>query len=338
MADDDRAVVVGITKYPELGDLDGPENDAREFHGWLIDPDGGAVPDDPNVDLILSSDYPPAADPLDAEPTTQAVERAFAALVGLGMKNAGRAGRRLYIFMAGHGFAPSLEAAALLMANAARGRTGYHISGQPYADWFRQAAFFDEVVLFMDCCRENYPRAPLRPPPFEAMSAAHPARYVYGLATEWSQAARERPWNGTVRGVFSRTLVSGLRSAHDSQGSITGASLEAYVFNAIKADGPDGEQVQEPKFSYDKMHDITFVAGKPKPRYHVHVRLGPGTKGQTVEMQEGQSFQPIPGQKTNESLWEWDLGERGIYKVVLSGGGEKYVEVTGELREIDVEF
>ncbi len=35
MAVDDRAIVVGISHYPALGDLAGPENDASAFAEWL---------------------------------------------------------------------------------------------------------------------------------------------------------------------------------------------------------------------------------------------------------------------------------------------------------------
>jgi uncharacterized caspase-like protein len=37
MACNDYALVVGISKYPALGDLSGPENDARDFRDWLIE-------------------------------------------------------------------------------------------------------------------------------------------------------------------------------------------------------------------------------------------------------------------------------------------------------------
>ena len=38
MADTDWAIVVGITKYPELDSLDGSENDANDFYAWLVSP------------------------------------------------------------------------------------------------------------------------------------------------------------------------------------------------------------------------------------------------------------------------------------------------------------
>jgi Caspase domain len=334
MAGTDRAVVVGITRYPDLGDLQGPENDAQAFRDWLVDPTGGAVPAD-NVRLILSSAYPASTSVLDAEPSNAAVENAFDELYQLGDENQGKAGRRLYIFMAGHGFAPTLTSSALLMANATHGRAGYNTAGRLYADWFRQARFFDEVVLFMDCCRENYPRAPLRPVPYETRTANHLARYYYGFATEWSDAARERPWNGLVRGVFSRSVLSGLRAASTPGGAITGASLEAFVFNSIGEGAPEGEDRQEPKFDYDKMNDITFARGIAQ--YRLHATLGPPFAGQTPTLLGGSPLSVIAGTQVPEG-WVWDLQARGIYKMILSGGTEHYVEVTGEQEQVDVAF
>ena len=73
MARDDHAIVVGISRYPGLGDLAGPENDAGEFTRWLLSPTGGDVPGE-HVRTIVSSDYPAPPDPHTAEPTVAAVQ------------------------------------------------------------------------------------------------------------------------------------------------------------------------------------------------------------------------------------------------------------------------
>src|SRR5713226_2019709 len=162
VAADDRAIVVGISRYPALGDLAGPENDAKAFDAWLRSASGGDVPGD-NIDRILSSDFPPCQNAVSAKPTAEAVKEAIDKLHFIGESGGAYVGRRLYLFMAGHGFAPSYTDAALLMANAAINRTGHHFPGRPYADWFRESAFFKEVVLLMDCCGENYKLSPPQP-------------------------------------------------------------------------------------------------------------------------------------------------------------------------------
>ena len=215
MAADDRAIVVGISHYPGLDTeetkLAGPENDARDFIEWLTSSAGGDVPNG-SVCRILSSDYSPAADPSRAKPTTEALREAIDQLHDLGKNHGGRAGRRLYLFLAGHGFAPDVDEAALLMANAAKGRTGHHFPGRLYANWFRQAEFFKEVVLFMDCCRENYPRSPLQKCHLEIVTGHKEAHYCYGFATSFSRPARESAdSDGVVHGVFTTALLAGLR-------------------------------------------------------------------------------------------------------------------------------
>ena len=62
MSKQDHAVVVGITNYPSLSQLKGPENDAKAFRDWLVDKDGGAIPKG-NVSCILSSQFAETNDP-----------------------------------------------------------------------------------------------------------------------------------------------------------------------------------------------------------------------------------------------------------------------------------
>jgi uncharacterized caspase-like protein len=241
----DQAVVVGVGWYPNLDELKGPVNDATEFARWLTAPAGGGLCT-PQVRLILSP--PPGADPGAARPVAWQVQEAFDDLDAIARVNRAngrglRVGRRLYLYFAGHGFAPHDpfaprdEHTALLMANASRERAGYHISGTGYADWFYRAGYFDEVLLFMDCCREVFTSAPLTVPHFsEVIDPDAPNRVLtfYGFATFWSRLSREQPmqqFNGMVRGVFTTALLAGLQGgARDAAGRVTGASLRNYLF------------------------------------------------------------------------------------------------------------
>ena len=164
----DHAIVVGITKYPGISDLEGPENDARWFHGWLIKKN--LVSKD-NAALIVSSDFKPmkstATLARHALPSTAAVDSAFERLLALG-GDEGVVGDRLYLFFSGHGFAQTLDEAALLMSNCdlQTGATGHHVNAVRYADFFAMSAYFNEVVLFMDCCRDDLVQVPARLPPW----------------------------------------------------------------------------------------------------------------------------------------------------------------------------
>src|SRR5215469_9037175 len=91
VAADDRAIVVGISRYPDLGDLAGSENDARAFDEWLKSETGGEVPKN-NVRLILSSHFPKETEARHAKPTVQALEEALDELYDLGKNHGGHAG------------------------------------------------------------------------------------------------------------------------------------------------------------------------------------------------------------------------------------------------------
>jgi uncharacterized caspase-like protein len=337
MAADDRAIVVGVKDYPSLGNLDGPENDAKDFQAWLLDDEGGAVPPD-NVRRILSSDFQATQNPLDAEPTTVRLERAFDELYELGDSRNGKVGRRLYIYLAGHGFAPSLEDAALLMANAGRGRSGHHVSGRNYANWFRQSAFFDEVVLFMDCCREHSARAGVRPVPYDPLSARAPARHLYGFATEWSRASRERPVGakGQIQGLFTVALLAGLRGGapRNPAGQVTAETLVNFVHSYLPQ-LTEAQQVerQDPDFDYYKPAPIVFSSAPPV-RFHLRVTLSAADAGKTVEVLDG-TFQPVAGTKTSLAQWEWDV-PAGMYKVQVQGGPSRVLELIGAGGPVDV--
>jgi hypothetical protein len=372
MGANDYAIVVGISKYPALGDLDGPEADAKDFFDWLVDPKGGAVPNDPDhISLLLSSNYPPAPVQLKAKPQVSDIEEVFDNYYIKGKEEA-VVGDRLYLYFAGHGFAPSLEDAALLMANAARGMTGYHLPGRKYANWFRQAAFFKEVVLFMDCCRESYQLSAPREVPYEKLNGDKPATPYFAFATQWSRATREGPWgeNGATRGLFTLALLAGLRggAAQDANGQVTGEALESFTFNFIrkkfsewdekerekaKAAGeaePTPEEHPDPEFFYNKMTPILLGAPVVKVRRTRRSgrRPAPAASGAQytvrIATRNGGTFtlstngQPdiAPSAKLADR-WEWTLAEAGLYKVTRDDGASKLFEVIGEKKEaIDV--
>src|SRR5439155_15841178 len=132
------AIVIGINKYPGIRSLQGPENDAEDFRDWVKSPIGGNVAgDEEHLRYITTSQYPPVLDDTLCPPTLEIVDKAFRALAKAAFEN-GHIGERLYIFMAGHGFAPgsafgpNLDDAALLMANADLNALGFHVPGGLY--------------------------------------------------------------------------------------------------------------------------------------------------------------------------------------------------------------
>src|SRR5438105_3000305 len=99
MAGKNHAIVAGINRYLGISMLEGPENDATWFHGWLVN--NGLV-EAQHAKLILSSTFDVTDECIDSLPDTAVIDREFERLIRLGMNNSGTVGRRLYLFFAGH--------------------------------------------------------------------------------------------------------------------------------------------------------------------------------------------------------------------------------------------
>ena len=345
MAKDDWAIVVGIKAYPGLTNLEGPEIDAKAFYKWVVSPTGGDVPAE-QVALILSSDYPAVNVAGKAEPTVATIQQAFDDLQDLAAANreAGNgltAGRRLYIYLSGHGCAPRFNDSALLTANATPTRAGYHILGRLYADWFLQSNFFQEAILFMDCCRESYPQTPPNIPPYISITgptAMDFTRAFYGFGTKWSRMSRERKMaDGLVHGVFTTALIEGLKGAacDPRDGRITAASLGNYLYlnmrNFLSPDDlEDPEIPREPDLEYDKNPQTPLViATVPPPQFPATIVLPPTTAGKTLVILDDR-FQKVISAPATPPFLQVQL-KRGTYvaQVLADGLQSEPFEVNG---------
>jgi hypothetical protein len=336
MAATDHAVVVGIANYPKLDPLSGPENDAKDFAAWLEDPNGGAVPHE-NIDCILSSDpLPPGAVP-SAHPTMDRLDSAFERLIDRSDKNKGHGGRRLYVYLAGHGCEPKQNEVGLLSASASQLRVGDYLAGRQYGDWFTQAAYFDEVVWFMDCCRETYPRIPSRPPPWAPVVSTIPSKHLYGYATQPGQPSREGldPDSGEVRGLFTLALLAGLRDAdRDQKGRLTSTALSSFVYSKMAEISQKvlGGRVQDPQFDMYTNREVVFefpTKAPARPAWTVTLKLSNKNRGKTVELLGGDG-QVIPPASSGTVNWQWDTLPDGLYRLRLNGIGKKFFELLGQ--------
>lgn len=349
MAEDDWAIVVGICTYPGLSNLDGPENDAKAFYEWVISPGGGDVPKD-NVARILSSDFAPADLPRKAEPTAVKVQQAFDDLKSFAESNEDglRTGRRLYVYLSGHGCAPRFKDSALLTANATPKRASYHILGKLYADWFLCSNYFDEAILFMDCCRESYPQTPRNIPKYPDTTgprAIDDAKFFYGFGTKWSRLSRERKMaDGLVHGVFTTALLEGLKGAacDPKNGQITDSSLGNYLYNNMKnflspEDLEDPDIPREPDLEYNKNpQNPLLISTVTVPKFPVTINLAQTTEGKSLKIL-GDKFQEVESLIASPPAQTIPL-TRGTYMAqVLSDGLQKSFEVTGT-GGVDVNF
>ncbi len=219
---DDHAVLVGIQEYPGspgFGALSGPVKDVEYFERWLVDPKGGDVDPANIVKLITQTPRPDV--PVDQFPPTSAgIEDTIRALVLGGAGVIRRPEGRLYLYFSGHGFSDFSEKtihAALYAANAqpfnSRG-----ICGTKYANWCRRAAVFGEIVLVMDCCRDEELSKQVLPPPFDDVhdpALAKKVRVLEIYAVPYGGKAQER-FFADVRsphGLLTYALVAALYGA-----------------------------------------------------------------------------------------------------------------------------
>src|ERR1700756_2632494 len=162
-------VVVGIDLYPGKGmrNLNSARIDARDFADWLQDPNGGHLPQE-NVKLILEQG--PFDDPDKAQPTRDAVNRAFRYVHNKAREIFQKVpakwnASRLYVYFSGHGLAPEPSEVAVLMANATD-EEPHNIACGLYLTYYEECQDFREIVIFTDCCRSGKKEAPTMGPPF----------------------------------------------------------------------------------------------------------------------------------------------------------------------------
>ena len=349
MPENDYGVVIGIKDYPAFdahNPLLGPENDAQDFYNWVTKPNGGGVPIH-NVKLILTRDYgPPFPTPGAARPMVMDIQSAFEDLQTLAERNekAGngyRVGRRLYIYMSGHGFAPTVEDTGLLMANATPDKVGaiYHILGRYTADWFFKARCFEEVFLFMDCCREVFTVQGLNKSFSDQIvpGAIGQVKRFYGLATMWSGLAREVNINGKRRGVFTNALVRGLEGAAcNASGKITALSLKNYIYSVLNDGNLNGAASSNdlslgPEISFfPDINEGFTITETPLPEFAVNINVAAAAIGKKAEIMDGSDgFRIVEETDLLDTRWTVNL-KRGKYLAqVLATGVQKIFSVDG---------
>lgn len=313
---EDHAIIVGVGRYRDkaLRALPGARTDAGRFYRWLTSPAGGDVPAS-NVWL-----FPDDGREVDA--TLDELQAAFRALCKRGERKV-KIGRRLYVYLSGHGIAQNMEEASLLAADGGPLDWSRHIPGEAYAQWFQYSAYFEQVVLFADCCRTARRDVPLQAFPLPAVHSASQQEVlmVRGFAAPYGQEALERR-DGQDYGVFTRALLEALERAYDSKGKITALSIQEFLYNHPKLQ----EWQVLPRFA---------VIGNG-----AEIVFGTGQVTRTVLIQVKEKDKEPPtllGGPPRDEPWKLTQdGEcryraellRGIY-AVKAGGRTQFFEVTG---------
>ena len=310
---DDWAVVAGITHYPGfINQLEGPVRDANAFKRWLLF--RGFVPDD-QVKLIESPQEPPKGLP-DAKPTVGELTDAFLDLAAVASPKPNRKlGRRLYIFLSGHGIAPmrgvttNYTEAALLAANANQLRLSYHLCARAYAEWFRVRGVFEEVILFTDCCRDledNVQPQPTVLPQWD-LGKNPEGRCFYAFPTMLGFKAYERALGEPpeVRGIFSWVVVNALNNPklYNDQGVLLANSLEDHIYSTV----PNYNGNQDPVVEYlHKPPHILFAKWFTRAQQRVKITFDPPVPGATAYLYRGSGAgEPLETHPADEDWIEY---------------------------------
>ncbi|RWQ45535.1 MAG: hypothetical protein EOS82_24585 [Mesorhizobium sp.] len=285
----DWAIIVGVKDYWDnsFNTLEGPVSDAESFYNWLIDQRGGNIPanrepseDNPSrIKLVKSNGRPEAAS--HARPTGDEVYAAGVDITDwLGRHR--ETGRRLYIYMNGHGCTPinaeQAESVALLMANASSTEALLNFPATACAKYMRRRGHFEEVVLIMDCCRSRASNA-ISPPYYVTYGdTTRGGHIVEAYATNWDSQAHEfcYPPAKQKRGAFTHALLDCL-----SSGKLTGSQLRQSVQVKVERDliaqgfSEEAARLRQPQIHADPekyLNEIWFSEGASPPRTRIEIR------------------------------------------------------------------
>lgn len=320
-------VVVGIDRYPNVSgaeDLSYARTDANRFHDWLVSPAGGAVPTE-NAKLLKGTrrkEYPTQKDVYKA---LEGWHKAVDAQVAPGSDEWEKS--RLYLYGAGHGYAPMDGMAAMLLADASDQALGYHLEIKGYVDWLLNHAPFREVLVFSDCCRRQYKGAGNSSvPPFSGVAPKKSVEVfaMAGYAARRGEDALEprNPANADdARGVFTGAVLDGLAGSAARNGVVTSASLANYVRSAVEGLTEKRPVPQRVEFAADLAQQITIChTGSKAPRRTVTVQFSSSAYGEAV-VKNG-SFEVVGHHRIDDGVWTLEL-EDEFYELSLgpdSGG------------------
>lgn len=334
MHSDHYAIVIGLTCYPKLGDppanLKGPENDAQAMKEWLIADDGGGLPPE-NVKMICSKNFDA---PPNAAPTRDDIEQAFLWLDGIADDNQQQGkrravGARLYVYAAGHGFSPHQRQACLLAGNAAERQFSANVFCSAWVDWMQDAGYFQEFVLWMDCCMDRSVLTQPTPPPLTAIGgSAAPGPSFIAFAAPRPLKAVEKPIaedEGKWHGVFTWNLLQGLRgAAANAFGIVTGRSLADWLRQAqlgwLDAADRRSPDIAKVPAIIDDNDALVFARGVTPQSFDVRLRFPETLAGKTARLWYGSP--PKPGKTFRITKSGVPLKLRpGLYLAEAPAGG-----------------
>jgi uncharacterized caspase-like protein len=335
---DDYALVVGINDYPAFKPLRGAIEDAKGFEKWLLDNAGGGLPKD-HCKLVVSQPQPvrPIHDDID-----NALEDLWKQL------REGR-GRRFYLYFSGHGLGHKPLGCDLCLAPWSNMRRRYALDSLDYCNLIAESGKFDQVILFLDCCRIRKVNASGRPSALEWPRPdvdAGKTRLFAAYATEFQSPAyevealdpgMEPEEEPLIRGHFTRALLAGLHggAALPEDGVVTADELKKYLEREVPRIAHEHGHSQRPEVQNGLPSVPPVVFGVGRPRTNVIVRFTAGRRGEILL--EDKDLNEVRRGDVSTGPWQLPL-EPGLHLLIeVATGQEKPLRVqAGEV--INVEF
>jgi hypothetical protein len=217
---------------------------------------------------------------------------------------------------------------------------GNHLGGYAYAEWFRALGVFDEVVLFLDCCRDEKQNVGLTPPSMPRLQAQRtPARRFYAAATQIGSESWEKDLGSPAekRGVFSHVLMEALTSPSlcNPVGQLTGKVLASQLYKDV----PLLQSGQDPDINYRPEQDIVFIKRVTPKKPRVSIAFDPSLVGRKVLL-IGKDY-PDPDADhviVKDQTWELVLDPANYKLQIQDTDIKKLFEVDGKKEKLDVTF
>lgn len=332
---DHYAIVIGLKTYSGFVDppanLSGPENDADSISQWLADPQGGDLLTE-NIKQIRSSDFltPPDAPwpgHLNREAFMWIEAKASANLAaGKGRK----VGKRLYVYMSGHGFSTPQRLGCLLTGDAGPGLVSANICASNWLHWWQDAGYFEEYVLLLDSCMNRMALAVPSPAPISSITTdATPGPTFIAFAAKRPLKAVEIPIPEDAEkfhGVFTWAFLEGLRGAAvNAFGTVTGRSMANWLRAALhhrlsETDRSDPGVSQEPEIVNDGP-GLIFARGVSPLLFDILLTFPPDAVGKVARIWS--RTPPAPSQFQAQTSTPLRL-RPGLYVVEVPDAGYRH--------------
>jgi hypothetical protein len=304
----DFGVVVGIEDYPYFRSLRGAANDARNFRNWLCDKNGGGLKKK-NTKLILS-------DRKQKTPVQDEIDQML--LEVLDAADACGGARRLYFYFSGHGAMNPERSGndiALLLTRWSSSLARLALSTDHYSSALCGAGLFEEVAIFVDCCRSPSVSAVGVPPTITRVwKAPSSTRKFIAFATESRHPAFEFLEPDSWQGIFTRCLLSILgRTPNGVHAHVLKELLESEVEKEARRLG-----VRQRAYADNGLHNGSCFGLGGRPPF-VELRFAK-RRGQVV-LRRG-DLQIVARHKAGDKPWGLSLPV-GLYQI--EGGGQDAV-------------